>query len=100
MAAGVYYVGKHRRGSAKDIVLENDSRVDRDIILNLDIIADDTTGRNDYILAQIAVLADLAVLHDVTEVPNLCPPPYSAGFVYERGFVNKIIVWLFHAFFL
>jgi len=93
-AARVYYVGKHCRGSAKDVILEDDSRVDGDIILNFYVVADDAARRDDYVLAHIAVFSNHGSLHDVAEMPNLCSLADGAGFVYERGFVDEIMLFL------
>jgi len=69
-AAGVHDIGKDHGGTAEDIVLQGDAFIHRDIVLDLDEVADgDIVGHVD-ILAQRAVFTDDRVGLHMGEVPD------------------------------
>src|SRR6185503_9614610 len=70
-AAWVDHVREHHRGPAEHVVFEDDAGVVRDVVLDLDVVADHALRRDHDILADVAARADLRVAHDVAEVPDL-----------------------------
>ena len=70
--AGVDDVGKHHRRAEEHIVLADNARIDRDVVLDLAVTAEFDVGRDDYVLTYITVLAYLATGHDVAEMPYFC----------------------------
>src|SRR6185312_9485199 len=95
MAARIGDVGEDHRRAAKHIVFEDDAGIHRNIVLNLDVVADLHVGRYDDVLSDIAGAADPAVFHDVGEVPDLGPRPDDARGIYVARFVYKVI-FIFH----
>src|SRR5213592_2338333 len=74
VAPRVQHVGEHARRPAEHIVLQGHAFVDRDVVLDLDVVADARTGHHHHVLAQVAALADYRAGHDVAEVPDLRAP--------------------------
>ena len=92
----INHISEHRRRPAKNIVFESHSFVDRDVILNLDVVADNATRRDDNILTKIAVFADPRIFHDMTEMPNLGSLSYRARLFDRRRFVHEIRCGVVH----
>ena len=82
-------VREHHARSAENVVLEYDSVVDGNIVLNLDSIADPHSARYEDVLSELAAAADDRAAHDVTEVPDLSVVADDGTFVDDRAFVDK-----------
>jgi hypothetical protein len=80
----IYYVGEYHGRAKEHVILDSNTRIHRNVVLNLDPIAHDAPGGDDYILANIAPLANLAALHDMAEMPDLRARADLAGAVYDR----------------
>lgn len=63
-------VGAHAGRAAEHAVLKNHAFIDRDIVLDLHVIADRHPWSNDNILPNVAFLADDDVSQDVAEMPD------------------------------
>jgi hypothetical protein len=90
-AAGIDHVGKDHGRATKDIILQNNPGVDRDIILDLHVRAYSNARRDEYILAYVAALTDKAVFHHVTEMPYFRSGANTAGLVDVAGFMDENI---------
>lgn len=71
VAAGIDYIGEYHRRTTKDVVFEFYASIDRNIILDLDVIADLAFRAYHHILAEVTTCSDLRAAHDVREMPNL-----------------------------
>jgi hypothetical protein len=56
----------------KYVVLNNRTSINRDIVLDLDVVPDTDARSYMAVLPEVAVPADTDVLHDVTIVPDFC----------------------------
>lgn len=83
VAAWIHDVGEYHGRPAEYIVLQDAASINRDIILDLDVVADGYVRRNYHVLTNIAAVADPAILHDVREMPDL------SSRAYDRRLVNK-----------
>jgi hypothetical protein len=92
MTARIDDIRKHHRWPTKNVILKNDSRVNRHVILNFDVVSDNTVWRNYDVLADIAAISYDRILHDVTEVPDFCSFANATQFVYERRLMNKVVL--------
>jgi hypothetical protein len=81
LGAGVRYIRENATGSEENVVLDDGPRVDGDIVLNLDVVANHNAARDTDVLAQDTSLADLGSLHDVAKMPYLGTRPDFAGLV-------------------
>src|SRR5262249_24449467 len=79
LAARVDDVGKNAGRPKKDIVFDDGAGVERYVVLNLDVVADQHMAGDMDVLPQDAALADLAIRHDMAEVPNLGAFPDVTG---------------------
>src|SRR5262249_40042939 len=70
VTAGVEHVGEDAGRSAEDIVFQRHAFVDRDVVLDLHVVADPGPGHDDDVLAEVAAFTDLRPGHDVDEVPD------------------------------
>src|SRR5213076_1498368 len=71
VAPRIHHVGKHAGGPAEHVVFQLDALVDRDVVLDLDVVADFRAGHHDDVLAEVAALADDGAGHHVRKVPDL-----------------------------
>lgn len=69
--AGVYHVGEDHGGSQKHFIFTGYAGVNGDVVLDFDSVAQNHTGGNDYILADVAAFPDFTAAHNVAEVPDL-----------------------------
>src|SRR5262249_27434231 len=95
VAARVHHVGEHHRRPAEHVVFEDAARVDRDVVLDLDVVADGHVGRDHHVLPDIAARADARVLHHVREVPDFAARADLARRVHVAGFMYEV-VFFFH----
>ena len=86
---GIDDVGEHTAWTQENVIVAGDALVDADIVLHLDLVSEDHTGRNDHVLAQIAAITHLRALHDVGEMPNLGAFSNFAPRIHHRRFVSK-----------
>ncbi len=70
VASGSGDVGKDRRGSAKDVVLQDDAVVDRDVVLDLDPVTDDDRGGDVDVLSEGTAGTDARSFAYVGPVPD------------------------------
>ncbi len=63
-------VRKDDRGATENVVFESDALIHRNIVLNLDVVADLHSWTNDHILANSASLANARAREEVTEMPD------------------------------
>lgn len=91
VAAWIDHIGEDHRGSAKDVVFECHTSVDRDIILDLDIVSQNDTGSDHDILTEVAALANLCLAHDMTEMPYLRAVTNLTAFVNHGRRICKVI---------
>src|SRR5213596_2116308 len=89
VAPRVQHVGEHARRPAEHIVLQGHAFVDRDVVLDLDVVADLRAGHHHHVLAQVAALADDGARHDVAEVPDLRAAADLGSIVYIARFVDE-----------
>ena len=89
-AAGVDNVGEDAGGAEKYIVLANNARINRYIVLHLDIIAQHHAGAHHHVLPDIAVAADAAPAHKVAEVPYLASLANLHPLVHHRRCMHKV----------
>jgi len=82
-------VGKHHARSAEDIVLEYDTVVDGDVVLNLDSIADPHAACHEDVLSELAVPAYDGAAHDVTEMPDLGVVADDGSIIDDRAIVDE-----------
>src|SRR6185437_12757084 len=89
VAAWVHDVGKHARRPTEYVVFERHALVDRDVVLNLDVVPDPHAGHHHHVLAQVAALTDRGTGHDVGEVPDLRTPADLRTVVEIARFVDE-----------
>src|SRR4029434_2256294 len=77
--------------SAEDVVFQLDSGVNRNVILNLAVIANHHVVGDIYVLAQNAALAEAGSRLHVGKMPNLCAGSDLYGIVDVGTFVHEII---------
>src|SRR5688572_7548612 len=94
VASRVDHVREYHRGPAEHVVLEDDARVDRDVVLDLDVVADDASRRDHDVLADVAARADSRVAHHVAEVPDLRAVADLGRRVDDRRLVGKVALRL------
>src|SRR5438093_679178 len=90
-AAGVGDVGEDARRPAEDVVLQLDTLVDRDVVLDLAVVPDPRPGHDDDVLAQGAALTDDGPRHDVAEVPDLGALPDDRPRLDVARFVDEVV---------
>ena len=91
VAPGIQHVGEDATRAAEDVILKLDALVDRDVVLDLDVIADPGPRHHHHILAEAAPLANDRTGHHVAEVPDLGAAADDRAVVDEaRGMNEKI----------
>lgn len=88
LRSGIRDVGQNTGRAQENIIFNGRSRVDGDIVLHLDVIADDDTTVDINILAKNASLTNLRALHNVAEVPDLGSSADDGSVVNVGGFVD------------
>ncbi len=91
VAPRIHHVREHAAGPTKDVVLELDPFIDRDVVLDLDVIPNPGPRHHDDVLPQIAALADHRPGHHMGEVPDLAILPDDRPVVDIRRFVGEIV---------
>src|ERR1039458_6186195 len=90
LRARIRDVGENARWSQKHIILDHCSGIYPDVILNLDIIADDDVLGYLAVLAEDAALAYLRALQNVGVVPDFRPSADLTRLADHRGRMNEI----------
>ena len=72
-------------------VLQVHSCVDRDVVLDLDVISDAGTAIHVDVLPEDASFTDLGTLHDVAEVPDLRAPADGGAFVDDSRRMSVVL---------
>src|SRR5215218_4715409 len=91
MAPGIYYVREHAARPTEDVVLQHNTFVDRNVVLNLHIIAQPRPRHYHHVLPQVAALTDYRARHDMAEVPYLGTQAYDGAVVDIGGFVDVVV---------
>jgi hypothetical protein len=86
----VEHIGENHAGSQEHVIVAGNTAVDRDIVLDLDVVAEYHTWAHDDILAQIATFAQDGTRHNVAEVPDLATITNVAAWVDNGGFVCEV----------
>ena len=90
-AAWIGYVGEYAAGTEEDVVVAGDASIDANVVLNLDVCAQDYAGGDHDVLSNIAALADHSARHDVAEMPNLGARSDAGSLVDDCGFVGLVL---------
>src|SRR5208283_5280233 len=69
LRARIRHIREDARRAAENIILDDQPRVQRYVVLYLDVVTHFYVGRDAHILTDVAVLPDRAVLHDMGEMP-------------------------------
>lgn len=96
-AAGVINISENHGRAQEHVVFTDDSFVDRDIVLHLDVVAEHDAVCNEYVLAEVAVFPNDGSRHDVAEVPYFTTCPNLGALINNGGRMNEARVA--HAFF-
>jgi hypothetical protein len=83
-------VGQHHRGAEENIVFANDPFVEGDVVLNLNVVADDHAVGDEYVLPQTTVFSYARTGHNVAEVPDFGVAPDLGAFVNEGRGMGEI----------
>jgi hypothetical protein len=81
VASGIDHVCKHNGRPAEDVILEDHTRIDRYVVLNLDVIPYHDAGRNNDVLSDVATRPNLRARHNVREMPNRGVVTDGASFI-------------------
>jgi hypothetical protein len=73
-----------------DVVLQLHAGVQRDVVLDLDVIADMHPRRHMHVLSEDALLPNMRVFHDVREVPDLRAAANFARRVHDGGRMHVV----------
>src|SRR5205814_1993918 len=73
------------------VVFEHHALVDRNVVLNLHVVADLGPGHHDDVLAQAAALPDHGARHHVTEVPDLGVPADPCARIDVARLVDEVV---------
>ncbi len=92
VAARVHDVGEDHRRPAEYVVFQNAAGINRNIVLNFDVIADHHVRGNHHVLADVAVGADAGILHHMREMPDFRAWSNGARLIDVARFVHKIVL--------
>src|SRR4051812_10987348 len=93
VAPRIHHVGEDHGRPAEHIVLQHHALVHRDVVLDLDVVADRHAVHHHHVLAKRAPLADDRAAEHVTEVPHLRVCSDLCSIVDVRRLVDE---WLRH----
>ena len=91
-AAWVADVREYTRRPQEYVVFKMAARIQGDVVLDLDVAADDRIAGDMHVLAQNATLADFCICHHMAEVPDLGPGPDVARFIDKCRRVCEIVL--------
>src|SRR5690606_11448585 len=89
--SGIHHIGKYAAWTQENIVVAGYSRIYRNVILNLDIIAQHHFGEDHAVLSDTAVFTNFTTGKYMRKMPDFCPFPYFTIPVNNGSFMNKII---------
>src|SRR5215472_5853994 len=90
VAARIDNIGKDHGGPAKDVVLEFDTSVDGNIVLDLDVVPNLALRAYHDVLTEVATNADFRAAHNVAEVPDPGSWADFTAWVDDRGRMRKV----------
>src|ERR1043166_1840554 len=91
LRARVGNISEHTRWSQEHVIFDDETRVDRDVILDFHIIADNRASIDVYVLAKDAALSDLGPLHDMGKMPNLGFFADDRPVIHRRAGMNIVV---------
>jgi hypothetical protein len=91
-APGVYNVSKNHGWTKEHIVITGNTFINRYIVLDFNVTAQDYPRRYNHVLSYITFLSYLTACHDMTKVPNLRAAAYYGTLICDSGMMDKIIV--------
>jgi len=91
LAAGIGDVGQNTGRPQEDVVLNRGSRIDRDVVLNLDVVADDNPTSHIDILPEDAILPNPGPSQYMTKVPDLGASADNGSIIDIRGLVREVV---------
>jgi hypothetical protein len=86
-------VGKHTRGSTENIVLELYSCVDRNVVLDFDIVPNDDISGDKNVLPQNAMFSKSDIWRNMTKMPDSRTFTDIDWRVDPTGLMNVITHW-------
>lgn len=84
-------VGKNTGGTTKNALLQGYPAVDRNIVLELAVVADDDIAAYEAVLPDHAPLAEIGTARDMAEVPDLRAIADGYVSVNNTGRVNEVV---------
>ncbi len=90
LRAGIGDVGQHAGRPKKYIVLHHRAGINRNVVLNFDVVAHVHIVGDIDVLAQNALLAQPRPLEHMREMPDFCAGADVRALVHQRGFMDKI----------
>ena len=90
LTAWVDHVSKHHGRTTEHIVLQSDSLVHRDIVLDLDPVSDACVGANHHVLTDSTILSDARISQHVGHMPDGCAFTDLHFVIDKGGGVDKI----------
>src|SRR6478736_5880783 len=91
LRARVFHVGEYARRAAEDFVLEFHPVEDRDVVLDLDVVANFGPSSHENVLPNRAIAADGRAAHHVGKMPNARAAADGATRVDTRARVNQYV---------
>src|SRR5207247_2374846 len=91
VGARVQHIGEDAGRPAEHVVFEHHTFVDRDVVLNLHVVADLCPGHHHHVLTQAAALPDHGARHHVTEVPDLGVLADPGTCIDEARLVGEVV---------
>src|ERR1043166_256973 len=90
LCPGVHDIRKDTRRPTEDIVFEFHPRINRDVVLNLDVIPNDHIRRHMHILPENAALPNASPDHHMAKMPDLRPSTNGTWLVDIRTWMDII----------
>src|SRR5688572_8367213 len=91
MAPRIDHVREHAAGSAEDIIFQDHPFVDRDVVLDLYVVAQTGAGHDHDVLPQVAALTVDRPGHDVAEMPDLGAAANDGAVIDVSGLVSEVV---------
>lgn len=91
MTARIDYICENSGRSDKCIVLYDNPRIERNIVLDFDVIADTNAGGDKNVLPDVAVPANPRAGHDMAKMPDSGPASDLGARVNDTGRMHKIV---------
>ena len=84
---GINDIRKHHGRAQEYIIFTNNPRIDRNIVLDLDVVAENYPRGYHYILSDIASGTNSGSWHDMGEMPDPAAFTYLTTFIDYGGFM-------------